>query len=163
MSAGRKVFWAMFGAGACAALWAVWTKADPLRKHPWLAERYLAGKIEAMKHSDPRVGAAAWGDVANAFGTSWASFQIVMRLAEQNDAAPVWFLVEKEKFPVPGEAAREGFWATSKAVFHKTDRVYCRTVGDAVRAIIYNERKWTQDWDGDWSAWWTAVKPAYRL
>lgn len=44
----------------------------------------------------------------------------------------------------------------------KTQRVYCRTVAEALMAIMYREKKWTLAYQGDWQAWWQANGKSYR-
>jgi hypothetical protein len=47
-------------------------------------------------------------------------------------------------------------------VYYRTDRVYCRTVSEALMAIMYREKKWTVDYQGDWQTWWQANGKYYR-
>lgn len=56
----------------------------------------------------------------------------------------------------------EGFFARNKPIYYKTERVYVRTVGEALMAITYREKKWTVDFQGDWQAWWQANGKYYH-
>ncbi len=115
-----------------------------------------------LRHPNAKVATEGWLEVHQLYRTKWAAVEPVLARAEDED--PISFLVEREKFPVPGKAAREGFWVKGKPYYHKTDRIYCRTVGDAIRAIFYNETdtygkpRWKKDFFGDWDAWWQTNK-----
>ena len=53
--------------------------------------------------------------------------------------------------------------------YYKAERVYCRTLGEAIRAFLYNERdvrgapRWRRDYEGDWDAWWLANRGFYGV
>jgi hypothetical protein len=158
----RLAFWAVFlllAAGTFAYLVAT---RDPLRQNPYLLPLWVKHNIRLLSHPHPAVAHDAWLELWNLYFTRWAVYQQLP--AEVGNAAPIAFLIERESFPAAGEhaPAMEGFFARRKPIYYKTERVYCRTVGEALMAIMYREKKWTEDYRGDWAAWWQANAAHYR-
>jgi hypothetical protein len=158
----RKIFWAVFLLAAAAAFIYIWNAKDPLRNHPYLLPVWVKHNLRLMAHPHPAVAHDAWQELSNLYFTKWTVYQ--MFPAEVGNAAPISFLIERQSFPGGGEnaPAMEAFFARNKPIYYKTDRVYCRTVGEALMAIMYREGKWAVDYQGDWQAWWQANGQNYN-
>ncbi len=147
---------------AAAAFAYIWTVKDPLRNHPYLLPLWVKYNIRLMAHPHPEVAHQAWLEVWNLYFTKWAVFDTIpQHLA---NTQPISFLIERESFPQGGSntPAMEGYFARNKPVYYKTDGVCCRTVSEALMAIMHREKKWTVDYQGDWQAWWQANAKYYR-
>ena len=82
-----------------------------------------------------------------------------MIVARATDKTPIYFLVEREEVWQTNNANRPGFGVHNKPIYYKSDGVYCRTVGDALRTILFNENtrtkpRWRTDFYGNWDRWW---------
>lgn len=120
----------------------------------------LARAMRDVGHPNARVASRAWEDLHQLYRTRWAAVEPVVSLAQ--DPRPISFLVEPQTFHIDGRRPQPGFWAQPKPWYHRNDGVHCRTVGESIRAILYNETdvrgnpRWKRDYRGDWDAWWTA-------
>ncbi len=158
----RAIFWAVFLLAAAAAFVHIWRTRDPLRNHEYLLPLWVQHNVRLLAHPHPAVGHDAWRELWKLYFTKWTVYQSVS--AEVGNAAPISFLIERQSLPGAGENAppMEEFFARNKPIYYKTDRVYCRTVGEAIMAIMYREKKWSVDYQGDWQAWWQANAQHYR-
>lgn len=157
----RVVFWVIFLMLATGAFVYLWKTKDPLRNNPYLLERWTRYNVELLAHPHPAVAYTAWMELWNLYFTKWAVYDTLPRHVA--DTRALSFLIEREQFPAAGDTtpAVNGFMAREKPYFYKTDRIYCRTVGEALLAIMYREKKWRTDYEGDWKAWWEANKRYY--
>ncbi len=158
----RAAFWVVFLLVAAVAFAYIWTAKDPLRNHPYLLPLWIKYNVRLMAHPHPEVAYKAWLEVWNLYFTKWAVFDTIPE--HLANTQPISFLIERESFPQGGNntSAMEGFFARDKPVYYKTDRVCCRTVSEALMAIMHREKKWTVDYQGDWQAWWQANAKYYR-
>jgi hypothetical protein len=152
----RVGFWVVFLLVAAAAFTYIWRARDPLRQNPYLLTLWVKYNVRLVAHPHPAVAHEAWLELWNLYFTKWMAYQMFPE--HLANAAPISFLIERQSFPPGGSnaPAMEGFFAHNKPIYYKTDRVYCRTVGEALMAIMYQEKKWTVDYQGDWQAWWQA-------
>jgi hypothetical protein len=142
----RAVFWGAFSLVAVAAFIYIWTTQDPLRRNPYLLPFWVKHNVRLLAHPHPAVAEAAWLELWNLYFTKWTAYQMFPGLVE--DHAPISFLMERKSFPAgggPDVPAMEGFFAGRKPIYYKAEQVCCRTVGEAVMAIMYREKKWTTD------------------
>ena len=158
----RAIFWVAFLLVAGAAFIYIWRTKDPLRNHEYLLPLWVKYNVQLLAHPHPAVAHGAWLELSNLYLTKWTVYQSFP--VEVGNAAPISFLIERQSLPGAGEnaPAMEGFFARNKPIYYKTDRVYCRTVGEAIMAIMYREKKWSVDYQGDWPAWWQANGQHYQ-
>jgi hypothetical protein len=121
----------------------------------------LARALQGIGHPNARVAARAWEDLHQLYYTKWAAVEPIVTQAQ--DPRPISFLVAATTFPQQGQKPpRDGFWAHGKPWYYKSEGIHCRTVGEAIRAMLYNETdvrgdpRWKRDYHGDWDAWWAA-------
>jgi len=158
---GRVVFWAVFLLLAAGAFAYAWKTNDPLRNNPYLAPLWVRYNLRLLAHSHPAVAHDAWLTLWNLYFTKWTVYEMFPN--EVADATPISFLIERRPFPASGDKpAVDGFFALDRPIYYKSERVYCRTVGEALMAIMYREKKWVVDYEGDWQAWWQANQKYYR-
>ncbi len=158
----RAVFWVLFLAVAAGAFGYFWKKNDPLRRHPVLLELWVKHNVRLLGHSHPEVAEAAWAELWHLYYTKWAAVPLLPPHA--GDQTPISFLIVRRNMPAGGDAyqpAMAAFSAVGKAVYAKAEGVYCRTVGEAVLAIIYREKRWKSDYAGDWKSWWAENRKHY--
>lgn len=149
-NAARVVFWVLFIPAAAAAGYYFWQRGIPQR---------IDRDLKNLTHGNARIASQAWWDLRELYFTKWAAVDILIE--HTGDPEPIHFLIEMDKRPVPGKAALDDFVTNGRPIFYKADRVYCRTVGEAIMAFMYNERKWRTDYNGDWQEWWQANKGYY--
>lgn len=160
MSRGRLIFWLVFLLTAAAAGRHFWIKNEPHRTSPLFAPQWTSYNIERMRHPNPLVAAAAWRELHHMYFTKWDAVDVIM--ASIHDDAPISFLVTKQIFPEGSEGAKDAFWAQDKAIYYKTERIHCRTVGEALLAIVYKEKRWRTEYQGNWTEWWEANKAYHK-
>lgn len=147
----RRLIWLVFLLGAAAAGRHFWIKNEPHRTSPLLTPYWTSYNLQLMRHPNPRVAAAAWRELSHMYYTKWDSVDAIRELIP--DEGPISFLVVRQT---------DSFWAEDKAIYYKADRVHCRTVGEALLAIVYKEKRWRTGYDGDWAAWWEANKAYHK-
>lgn len=141
----RLVFWVVFLAVVGVLFVYTWRTNDPLRNNPYLLPLWVRYQVRLLGHPHPAVAHDAWATLWNLYYTKWQVY------------------VERRPFRQVGDKpAVDGFFASARPIYYRTDRVYCRTVGEALMAIMYREKKWTVDYEGDWQAWWRANGARYR-
>lgn len=158
----RVGFWVVFLLVAAAAFTYIWRARDPLRQNSYLLPLWVKYNVRLVAHPHPVVAHEAWLELWNLYFTKWMVYQMFPE--HLANAAPISFLIERQSFPAGSSTApaMEGFFAQNKPIYYKTDRVCCRTVGEALMAIMYREKKWTVDYQGDWQAWWQANGKDYH-
>ena len=158
----RAIFWVVFLLLAAGAFAYVWRAKDPLRNHPYLLPLWVKYNVRLLAHPHPAVARDAWLELWNLYFTKYKVYQMFPAMVA--DAAPISFLIDRQPFPAGGEKtpAMEGFFARNKPIYYQTNRVYCRTAGEAILAIMYREKAWDVDYQGDWQAWWQANGKYYR-
>lgn len=151
----RIIFWVVFLSGAVYALYYMYDRN--------MSTIGISKKIDLLipklSHPNAKVASDAWWELRELYYTKWAAFHQL--LTHTADPEPINFLIERDTRPVPGQAAVMDFVANGKAIFYKTDTIYCRTRGEAILAFVYNERKSKVEFAGDWNAWWQAARKDY--
>ncbi len=156
----RLSFWILF-LGLCSGfLHYFWKKTDPLHKNPSLTVFWTDHQLALLTHPNAKVASKAWFELNNLYFLSWTAYAKI--LTQLDNGTPIHFLVESVSVPVPGKPAVRGFTVNDRLIFYKTERIYCQTVGEALSAILYNERNWKTDWDGSWQSWWESNRKYYE-
>ena len=130
---------------------------------PQQVERALRG----VRHANARVASEAWQELSNLYFTKWAAVEPIVAAA--TDAEPISFLLQPAHVPLGNSSEHRAFQTRGRPVWYRADRVYCRTVGDAIRAMLYGETdrsgrpRWKKDFTGDWDAWWHSNKGYYGV
>ena len=156
----RVVFWVIFLAASGTLFAHQWKTKDPLHNHPVLLEYWTRHNIRLLAHPHPQVAQQAWLTLWDLFFRKWQVYHLLP--AHFADAAPISFLIDRRAFPSTGEQpALEAFFAEAKPIYYQSERVYCRTVGEALMAIMYREGKWKIDYQNDWNEWWELNRGHY--
>lgn len=145
-SISRVVFWIVFLAGAAVAARLIWVKLDPLRNHPTISGWWLERNYARLASPDREVAAAAWMELERCYLSKWAAYDWVVWRVKHN----IW---QPHDPPVHFGLRRSGnrYYAAPKE-----NPSECRTVTDALMAILYQEPVWRTPHRGDWRAWWDA-------
>lgn len=158
----RIVFWVIFLSVSGTLFAHQWKTKDPLNNHPVFLEYWARYNILLLAHPRPEVATQAWITLWNLFHRKWQIYHMLPQ--HFADRSPINFLIERKSFPASGEQpALEGFFAQAKPVYYYSERVYCRTVGEALMAIMHREGKWKTDYRDDWNAWWELNRTYYRI
>jgi len=156
----RISFWVIFLAVSGALFAHQWKTKDPLHNHPLLLEYWAKHNIQLLSHPHPQVANEAWITLWNLFFRKWQVYHMLPQ--HFADPRPISFLIDRKPFPATGEQrALEAFFAQAKPIYYQSERVYCRTVGEALMAIMYREGKWKMDYEEDWNAWWELNRKHY--
>ena len=158
----RVAFWVVFLAASGALFAHQWKTKDPFNQHPWIIDQRARHNIRLLAHPHPKVARDAWVALWNLFHRKW---QVYHLLPEHfDDARAIHFLIDRKSFPSTGEQpALEAFFGEARPIYYASERVYCRTVGEALMAMMYREGKWKVDFGDDWKAWWELNRTYYRL
>jgi hypothetical protein len=158
----RLAFWVVFLSVSGALFVHQWKTKDPLNNHPVILEQWARHNIRLLAHPHPQVAADAWVTLWNLFHRKWQIYHLLP--AHFSDTSPIHFLVDRRSFPATGgQTALEAFFAEPKPIYYRSERIYCRTVGEALMAMMYREGKWKIDYQDDWNAWWELNRTYYRL
>ncbi len=156
----RIAFWVVFLSLAGTAFVYEWRKNDPMLHHPVLLDLRTRYNIVLLSHPHPEVASAAWVVLWNLFHRKWQVYHALP--AHFGDRTPIHFLLERRAFDAaPEQPKMEAFFALPRPIYYEAERVYCRTVGEALMAILYREGKWKFDYRDDWGAWWTMNRTYY--
>lgn len=156
----RVAFWLVFLAASGAIFVHQWKKNDPLLHHPVLLDLRTRYNLLLLSHPHPEVASQAWITLWNLFHRKWQVYHALP--AHFADATPIHFLIERQSFPrAPEQPAMEAFFAKAAPIYYRSERVYCRTVGEALMAILYREGKWKIDYRDDWNEWWVRNRTYY--
>jgi hypothetical protein len=156
----RAVFWVVFLLLAGGMFAFAWKTNDPLRNNPYLAPLWVRYQLRLLAHPHPAVAHDAWLTLWNLYYTKWTVYEMFPK--EVGDTTPISFLIERQSFPASGDQpAVAGFFAVNRPIYYTSERVHCRTVGEALMAIMYREKKWPVDYEGDWKAWWQANRTLF--
>jgi hypothetical protein len=154
----RLVFWLLFLLGAVLVFRRHWVPGLLLRQPAVISWR-IERDIRLVADKDPKTAAAAWYRLYGLYNTSWpAYYRILERVREP---APIHLRFIRTPGPqsqAPGRLI-DMWWPAPQGA--AGEPAACRTVGEAVMAIAYDEGNWGQDHAGDWGAWWQANKHRY--
>jgi hypothetical protein len=142
----RLAFWMVFLAGATITGRQIWVKLDPLRNHPVVAPWWLRHNYAKLSSTHRATAMRAWIELERCFLTKWSAYDWVVWRVKQN----VW---QKEDPAIHFGLHRSGrrFNAVPEG-----GRSECRTVNEALMAILYQEPGWRIPFEGDWRKWWDA-------
>jgi len=147
----RIIFWSLFLPAALAFGIYAWNKG---------IRQQCAHQMYLMAHPNAKVASKAWNDLNRLYMSEWKAYDYLVDHVD--DPRPIHFLVEAGPAQYPyGHYNTRYFEVHDKPIFYKTNRVYCRTVGEAVLAMIYNEGKGRRDLEADWQTWWEANRGWY--
>jgi hypothetical protein len=146
----RALFWSIFLPASLVAAILIW----------WFS---MAGRIERlvwqMDSSDPETGAAAWIGLQQLYRSSWGAFEPTLEHVLDED--PIAFHIQRRPGP-DFRGTRPPYHALSMPIGHEGRAVHCRTVGEAIMAMAYNEGRWQTDLrDDGWASWWTRNQGYY--
>lgn len=142
----RLAFWVLFLSAAGVAARQIWTRLDPLRNHPILAPWWLQHNHDLLSSRDATTAVRAWNELERCFLSKWSAYDwVVWRVKED-----IW---KKDDPPIHFELHRSGnrYYASKSPVSPQ-----CRTVNEAMMAILYQEPIWRTAHQGDWRKWWDA-------
>lgn len=118
--------------------------------------------IRLIGHPQADVAAQAWWDLRELYFTKWAAVNFLLPHLDLPDDRPISFLIEREKGASSAGPEEYGFTTRGRPVYYRTDKVWCRTVKEAILAFIYDERKWKVDLEeNDWQKWWDENRGYY--
>ena len=128
-----------------------WQQLPPQRVKTLLAE---------LEHPNAMVASAAWRQLQHLYFTDWSAFYLV--LDEMQSKTPISFLIEQSK-PKNAESGDDiRFVVNDRALFYKTEQVFCKTIGEALMAIAHNDPKRRSAYSGDWLSWWKENRQALQ-
>lgn len=142
----RIAFWIVFLAAAGFAAHRIWTRLDPLHNHPVIAPWWLSRLHTRVSSPNPATAARAWTELELCFLRKWSAYDwVVWRVKED-----IWKPVDP---PIHFGLHRSGNRFYARPGPPSTE---CRTVNEALMAILYQEPTWKTAHQGDWRKWWDA-------
>lgn len=147
----RRIFWPLFLCAALGGGFFFWQRQPP---------QQVKIQLNRLEHSNAKVASRAWRKLNNLYYTDWAAFYLLLDQM-QNDK-PISFLVEKHSGETNAGVKKDFFGVNDRAIFYKADRVYCRTIGEALMAIAHNDPKLNSPFHGDWQGWWRQNQAAIQ-
>ena len=145
-AAKRLTFWILFLALAGVGFWQIWIKFDPLRNHPVVASWWLHRNLAQLSSPDPATGAQAWRELDRLYSTRWAAYDYIVWQVKRD----IW---KTGRPSIHFRLVRSGGRYQPEAVAGGGD---CRTVNDALMAMLYQEPARRTAYEGDWRKWWDA-------
>ena len=142
----RLIFWVVFLAVAAGTGRQIWVKLDPLRNHPVIAPWWLRHNYAKLSSTDRTSAVRAWIELERCFLTKWSAYDWVVWKVKQN----VW---QKDDPAIHFRLLHNGTRFTAAAEGGHSE---CRTVNEALMAILYQEPGWRTPFHGDWRKWWDA-------
>jgi hypothetical protein len=142
----RIVFWIVFLAAAGLAARLIWVKLDPLRNHPVIGRWWLEHNYAQLGSTHAPSAVRAWNELERCFLSKWAAYDWVVWRVKQN----VW---QKDDPLIHFRLERSGTRFNASVAPPATN---CRTVTEALMAILHQEPGWKVGYDGDWRKWWEA-------
>lgn len=140
----RAIFWVVFLAFAGAAFEQTWKRLDPLRNHPQISQWWLALNCARLASRDDRKAVQAWHERERLFLTRWSGYDWIVWKVKQDiwrpDDPRIQFVVRREG----------GRFFAARGAGHSE----CRTVTEALMAIVHQEPVRRSDYQGDWRKWW---------
>jgi hypothetical protein len=142
----RISFWVVFLSAAGVAARQIWVKADPLRNHPVIATWWLNHNFGKLSSTNREAAVRAWVELERCYLTKWSAYDwVVWRIKED-----IW---KPHDPPIHFGLVRGGNRFTGVLDPRTTQ---CRTVTEALMAIVYQEPGWRTPLQGDWRKWWDA-------
>ena len=150
----RRLFWPLFLSLAVGGGYYFWQQKPPQR---------VKALLSRLEHPNARVASEAWRKLNNLYYTEWTAFYLLFDEMQKSDSNPISFLIEKQRRVVNNvEQLRQSFSVNDRVIFYNTELVHCRTVGEALFAIAYNDPKIPNSDTSDWPAWWQRHKAAIQ-
>lgn len=148
----RIALWAAILAAAGVALGVIWHELNPLEMHPVIREWWFRHNLRLLASSDPATGVRGWTELRRLYHRWWWGYDRVVWQVKQD----AWQADSPSiRFRLVGDGS--AFVATADA----TRPGDCRTVQDAMMAILYGEPTRLTPFRGDWWAWWVENEKAY--
>ena len=147
----RLIFWTAFLAAAVFATRLIWTKLDPLRNHPVIARWWLERNYAALSSRDPAEAVAAWQELERCYLSKWHAYDWVVWRVKQN----IW---QPNDPLIHFHLEQSGRRFQARAIAPSGE---CRTVTEALMAILHQEPGWNTPRRGDWRRWWDANWTAF--
>lgn len=165
---GRFVFWVVFLTAAATYGTHIWRTRDPLRKNPLFIPYWTQRNLDRLADTDPEAAAKAWHELYGLYNTKWQAYHIM--LPRVSDDRPVHFSLRLDSSFGRRTGACMSLWPAPGKAQGPPERVLnrygkdcaCRTAGEALMAIVYDEGTWVVDYAGDWQAWWKANKHLFQ-
>ena len=146
LAAKRLTFWILFLPLAGVGFWQIWVRLDPLRNHPVISRWWLHRNLAQLSSPDPATGVRAWRELDLLYNTRWAAYDWIVWQVKQN----IW---KERDPPIHFRLQRNGDRYHPTAGGRGGD---CRTVNEALMAILYQEPMRRTAYQGDWRKWWDA-------
>ena len=144
--AARVAFWIVFLTVAGVAARQIWVRLDPLRNHPALAPWWLRHNYAKLSSTHAPTAVAAYVELERCFLSKWPAYDWVVWRVKEN----IW---EKTDPPIHFRLQRSGYRFTPHAAAPGPE---CRTVTEALMAMLHQEPGWRVPLQGDWRKWWDA-------
>ncbi len=142
----RLAFWIVFLTAAGVTGWQIWVRLDPLRNHPAIAPWWLQRQVDGLSSSHRETAVRAWNELERCYLTKWSAYDWVVWRIKEN----IW---RKDDPPIHFHLGRSG------NRYHATPGMPgpdCRTVTDALMAMVHQDPLWKTPYAGDWRRWWEA-------
>lgn len=140
----RLAFWITFLVAAGVAARVLWVKADPLRNHPLIAKWWLEYNHARLASRDPAAAARAYLELERCYLSKWAAYDwVVWRVKED-----IW---RKDDPPIHFHLERSGYRYYARPMPNRSE---CRTVNEALMAMLHQDSLWRTAYSGDWRKWW---------
>ena len=125
----------------------------------------VSRNIERLSHPHATVSGAAWEELQRLFYYEWDAFEEILNNLDNRE--PITFLIvleegKAEEEQAEAESEKSVFKAWSKPLFFKADTVYCKTVREALLAIVHNDEKAQIPYSGNWESWWRENRKYFR-
>ncbi|MSU49118.1 MAG: hypothetical protein EXS37_08555 [Opitutus sp.] len=142
----RFTFWIVFLAAAAGSAQQIWVRLDPLRNHPLLAPWWMQHNHAQLASAHAPTAVRAWNELERCFLSKWSAYDwVVWRVKED-----IW---RKDDPPIHFHLRRDGYRYYASETAGPGE---CRTVNEALMAILHQEPGWKSPHEGDWRKWWDA-------
>ena len=142
----RCIFWILFLALAALAFRQIWVKLDPLRNHPVIATWWLGHNVAQLGSPHSATAVRAWNELERIYLSKWSAYDWLVWRVKQD----IW---KRDDPPIHFQLRQQGGRYYAAAGSAGGD---CRTVTEALMAILHQEPTRRTSYQGDWRKWWDA-------